>query len=174
MVVEQAKRTKKIRTRNDDLAARFRDAHQLGDKRLRRLDMLEDVQRADAVEDRVAERQRPSVVKLAAVAHALGLFDVRPGHLDPVRLVPGIHQALHHLAHAAADVKCLAARLVRAKRVGVLRIKTGIPAFEKVSVFLVFAVVTLLLTHYAEDFFRSSTMTKPSRPKPPSSEAKLT
>ena len=91
-----------------------------------------------------------------------------------MRLVPGIDQSLHDLADTAADVERLAAGFVRAECVGVLGIKTGIPALEEVGVLLVFAVVALLLADYAEVFFRSSTMTKPSSPKPPSSEAKLT
>ena len=88
--------------------------------------------------------------------------------------MPGIHQTLHDLAHAAADVERLDTGFVRAERVGVLGVKTGIPPLEELGVLLVLAIVTLLLTHYAEVFFRSSTMTKPSSPKPPSSEAKLT
>ena len=147
MVVAQAKRTEKVRARDDDLAALLRDAHQLGEERLRFLDVLKDVQRADAVEGGIAERQCAPVVKLAAVADAPGLFYVRPGHLDAVRLMPGIHQTLNDLAHAAADVERLSAELVRAERVGVLGVKTGIPPFEEVRVLLVLAVVILLITH---------------------------
>ena len=55
MVVAQAKRTEKVRARDDDLAALLRDAHQLGEERLRFLDVLKDVQRADAVEGGIAE-----------------------------------------------------------------------------------------------------------------------
>ena len=70
-----------------------------------------------------------------------------------MRLVPGIHQALNDLAHAAADIERLAAGFVRAERVSVLGIKTGIPALEKVGILLILTVVLLLLTHYAEVFF---------------------
>ena len=61
--------------------------------------------------------------------------------------MPGIHQTLNDLANAAADVERLSAGLVRAERVGVLGVKTGIPPFEEVRVLLVFAVVILLITH---------------------------
>ena len=108
--------------------------------------MFDHVERADAGETLIGERELFPVINLAALGEFPGPFDVWLGDIDAVCLETRFRKPRHDLAHAATDIQGGRAWFVRFQRVGILGIEPGVPPRQKFRVGLV-AAITFLVAH---------------------------